>query len=71
MGLQGLFIEDFEDKGMELRLWVCVLSGRKKVGPKISSVNILILNQGCQVNNIIPFQEPLRGCMVTPSGPMA
>ena len=30
IGLQGLFIEDFEDKGMELRLWVCVLSRRKK-----------------------------------------
>ena len=27
MGLQGLFIEDFEDKPMGLRLWVCVLSG--------------------------------------------
>ena len=32
MGLQGLFIEDFEDKPMGLRLWVCVLSGRKKGG---------------------------------------
>ena len=57
MGLQGLFIEDFEDKGMELRLWVCVLSMGKKVGPKILSVNILILNQGCPMNNIIPLPE--------------
>ena len=24
MGLQGLFIEDFEDKPMGLRLWGCV-----------------------------------------------
>ena len=30
MGLQGLFIEDFEDKPMGLRLWGCVLSGGKK-----------------------------------------
>ena len=30
MGLQGLFIEDFEDKPMRLRLWWCVLSGGKK-----------------------------------------
>ena len=28
-----------------------------RVGPEISSVNILILNQGGQMNNIIPFQE--------------
>ena len=27
------------------------------VGPKISSVNILILNQGCPMNNIIPLPE--------------
>ena len=32
MGLQGLFIEDFEDKPMGLRLWGCVSSGRKKGG---------------------------------------
>ena len=31
MGLQGLFIEDFEDKPMGLRLWGCVLSGGTKV----------------------------------------
>ena len=30
MGLQGLFIEDFKDKPMRLRLWWCVLSGEKK-----------------------------------------
>ena len=30
MGLQGLFIEDFEDKPMGLRLWGCVLSWGKK-----------------------------------------
>ena len=37
MGLQGLFIEDFEDKPMGLRLWGCVLSGGggERVGPKI------------------------------------
>ena len=32
MGLQGLFIEDFEDKPMGLRMWGCVLSGGKKGG---------------------------------------
>ena len=32
MGLQGLFIEDFEDKPLGLRLWRCVLSGGKKDG---------------------------------------
>ena len=31
MDLQGLFIEDVEDKPMGLRLWVCVLSGEKRV----------------------------------------
>ena len=41
MGLQGLFIEDFEDKPMGLRLWGGVLSvcggggGGERVGPKI------------------------------------
>ena len=58
MGLQGLFIEDFEDKRMGFRLWRCVLSGgKKRVGPKIWSVNMLILNQGCPMNNIIPIPE--------------
>ena len=45
MGLQGLFIEDFKDKPMRLRVWGCVLRGGKRLGPKISSVNILILNK--------------------------
>ena len=32
------------------------------MGPKISSVYILILNQGCPLNNIIPLTEsPLGG----------
>ena len=58
MGLQGLFFEDIDDKPMRLRLWECVLSGgKKRVGPKISSVHILILNQGCPMNNIIPLPE--------------
>ena len=48
----------FEDKPMGHRLWGCVLSWvKKRVGPKISSVNILILNQGCPMNNIIPLPE--------------
>ena len=46
IGMQGLFIEDFEDKLMGLRLrGVCFKQGKKRVGPKISSVNILILNK--------------------------
>ena len=56
MGLQGLFIEDFKDKLMGLRMWGGVLRGGR-VGPKISSVNILISNQGCPMNNIIPLPE--------------
>ena len=35
MGLQGLFIEDFEDKRMGLRLWACVLSWEKKSGTQV------------------------------------
>ena len=63
MGLQGLFIEDFEDKPMGFRQRRCVLSREgKSMGPKISSVYILILNQGCPLNNIIPLTEsPLGG----------
>ena len=57
MGLQGLFIEDFEDKLMGLRLWEVFQAGEKRVGCKISSVNIFILNQGCPMNNIIPLPE--------------
>ena len=34
-------------------------SSKMAVGPKISSVNILILNQGCPINNIIPLPESL------------
>ena len=44
MGLQGLFIEDFEDKLMGLRLWGVFQAGEKRVGCKILSVNIFILN---------------------------
>ena len=32
MGLQGLFIEDFEDKLMGLRLWGVFQAGGKKGG---------------------------------------
>ena len=39
------------------------------MGPNISSVNILILNQGYPINNIIPLPESPSGCMVTPPGP--
>ena len=35
MGLQGLFIKDFEDKRMGLRLWGCVLSWGKKSGTQV------------------------------------
>ena len=56
MGLQGVFIEDFEDKPIGLRLLWCVLiSGR--AWPKISSVDILTLYQGFPMNNIIPLPE--------------
>ena len=57
MGLQGLFIEDFEDKLMGLRLWGVFQAREKRVGCKISSVSIFILNQGCQMNNIIQLPE--------------
>ena len=39
----------------------CVSSGEKRVPPKISSINILILNQGCLMNNIIPLPESPYG----------
>ena len=32
-----------------------------RVGPKRSSVYILILNQGCPINNIIPLPESPKG----------
>ena len=41
-----------------------------RVGPKISSVNILILNQGGPMNNIIPLPGVLRGVHGDPSRPM-
>ena len=41
-----------------------------RVGTKILSVNILILNQGGPMNNVIPLPEdPWGGCMVSPPGP--
>ena len=36
----------------------------------ISSVNILILNQRCPINNIIPLPESPLGAHGDPSGPM-
>ena len=40
-----------------------------QVGPKLSSANILITNQGSPINNIIPLPEGSYGCMVTLHGP--
>ena len=40
-----------------------------RVGPKILSANILTLNKGDPMNNIIPLLGVLRGCIVTPPGP--
>ena len=34
-----------------------ILKQSKMAGPKISSVNIVILNQGCPMNNNIPLPE--------------
>ena len=39
-------------------------------GPKLSSVNILILNKGCPMNNIIPLPESPKGVHGDLSGPM-
>ena len=41
-----------------------------RVGPKILSVNILILNQGGPMNNIIPLPEGPKGVHGDPSGPI-
>ena len=41
-----------------------------RVGPKISSVNILILNRGCPVNNIKPLPESPSGVHGDLSAPM-
>ena len=65
MGLQGLYIEDFERQTDGADCWDVFEVGEKRVGPKISSVNILIINQGCYTTP----REPLRGCMVTPESP--
>ena len=40
-----------------------------RVGPKIPSVNILILNQGGPITILYHTRRVLRGCMVTPPGP--
>ena len=47
------------------------LENRPKLrfGMKISSVNILILNQGCPMNNLIPLPEDPSGAMVSLPGP--
>ena len=51
-------------KSLILHYAFCLFSWRSslnrpkwRVGPNISSVNILILTQGCPMNNIIPLQE--------------
>ena len=40
-----------------------------RIGPKILSVNILILNPGVQLTIVYRSWRVLRGCMVTPPGP--
>ena len=40
-----------------------------RVEPKISSVNILVLDKGVPMSNIIPFAESPYVCIVTPPGP--
>ena len=60
MGLQGRFSEDFEDKPMGSDCWGVVLSGRKRVGPKILSVNILIFKEGKRICTKIGVRYPVQ-----------
>ena len=65
LNIDDLFIKVSIADGMSLILHhiVFCLGGhlenhpKWRVGPKILSVNILILNQGAPVNNIIPLPE--------------
>ena len=69
LNIDGLLIKISITDGRRLvlhHIGICLFLGshlenhpKWRLGPKTSSVNILILNQGGPVNNIIPLPESL------------